>query len=151
MTSKLDRQVLKGLQDDFPVESRPFASAGARFGLSESRLIRRLKKLRRTGHIRYLGAVWENGKLGIRSTLVAMRVDKKYIKRTVKVINSYPQVSHNYLRRGEFNIWFTLSAGSRASLSRLINEIKRKTGIKEVINLETVKVFKIDARFNFKN
>jgi DNA-binding Lrp family transcriptional regulator len=148
MIAKNDRLILKELQDDFPVASRPFAEVCAKFKLSEEELIRKVRALKKRKLIRYLGAIFETRKLGIRSTLVAMSVAGEDLKRVIRIINSYPQVSHNYLRKGKFNIWFTLSASSEPALKTLLKEIKKRTGIKDVLNLETVKVFKINARFN---
>jgi siroheme decarboxylase len=79
-----------------------------------------------------------------------MSVPRKRLFQTVRIINSYPQISHNYLRNGKYNVWFTLSAGSASQLVKFFKEIKNKTGIEDVLNLETVKVFKINARFNLK-
>jgi siroheme decarboxylase len=151
MLSKLDRLILKELQDNFPVSSRPFADSGRKFGLSEEELICKVRALKKRKLIRYLGAIFETKKLGIKSTLAAMSVPRKSLPKVTKIINSFPQVSHNYLRQAEFNIWFTLSAASKKQLAELLEEIKKKTGINEILNLETVKVFKIDARFNLKD
>ena len=151
MLTKLDRLILKELQDHFPITSRPFAEASGKFDLSEEELIRKIRSLKRRKLIRYAGAIFETKKLGIRSTLVAMKVPEKRLSRVTKIINSYPQVSHNYLRTGEYNIWFTLSAGSKPLLAALLKEIKQKTAIDDVLDLETVRVFKINARFNLKS
>ncbi len=147
MLAKLDKLILKELQDNFPIVSRPYALAADKFKLTEGELIGKVKDLRKRKLIRYIGATFENKKLGIKSALVAMSVAEKDIQRVAKIINSYPQVSHNYLRAGGFNIWFTLSAPSALRLAGLLKQIKQRTGVTKVLNLETVRVFKIDARF----
>jgi len=151
MLTKLDRLILKELQNNFPVSSRPFAEVCSKFDLSEEELIRKVRSLKRRKLIRYAGAIFETKKLGIKSTLIAMRVPEKSLPKVTKIINSYSQVSHNYLRNGEYNIWFTLSAGSKPLLAALLKEIKQKTAIEDVLDLETVRVFKINARFNLKS
>jgi siroheme decarboxylase len=148
MLAKTDRAILKELQDDFPIVSRPYAQVAGKFGLTEAGLIKKLRSLKDKKVIRYAGAIFETKKLGIRSTLVAMSVPEKSLGRVIKVINSLPQVSHNYLREGEFNIWFTLSAPSKKQLSGLLAQVTQKTGITKIMSLETVKVFKINARFD---
>jgi DNA-binding Lrp family transcriptional regulator len=151
MLTELEKRILKELQDNFPVSSRPYAESCRKFGLSEDELIRKVKSLKKRKLIRYAGAIFETKKLGIKSTLVAMRVPRKSLARVTRIINSFPQVSHNYLREGVYNIWFTLSAGSALKLAGLFKSIKKKTGITDALNLETVKVFKINARFNLEN
>ncbi len=151
MLAKLDRVILKELQNNFPISSRPYAESCRKFGISEEELIRKVRSLKKRKLIRYAGAIFETKKLGIKSTLVAMSVPRKSLSRVTKIINSFPQVSHNYLRDGVYNIWFTLSAGSVSQIAKLFKEIKNKTGIANVLNLETVKVFKINARFNLEN
>ena len=145
--TKLDKLILKEFQDNFPIVSRPYALAAEKFNLTEDELIRKVKDLKKRKLIRYIGATFENKKLGISSALVAMSVPEKDIRRVAKIINSYPQVSHNYLRAGEFNMWFTLSAPSVSLLAKLLKQIKQRAGVTKVLNLETVRVFKIDARF----
>jgi siroheme decarboxylase len=151
MLSRSDSAILKELQDDFPIVSRPYALVARRLNLTESALIGRIRSLRKRKIIRYAGAIFETRRLGIISTLVAAKVPVKNLGRVIKVINSYPQVTHNYLRQGDFNIWFTLSAPGSLQLKKLLEEIKEKAGVSEVLNLETLKVLKINARFKIKN
>jgi DNA-binding Lrp family transcriptional regulator len=150
MLNKKDRLLLEGLQDGFPLNSRPYAQIAARIGMSEKALIRKLKKLKKDKVIRYVGAIFDNRALGVKSTLVAMAVPKNSRPGVTEIVNSFSQVSHNYLRDDEFNLWFTLSAADKAGLQKLLIQIKKKTGIKKCLGLDTIKVFKIDARFDLK-
>jgi DNA-binding Lrp family transcriptional regulator len=58
-------------------------------------------------------------------------------------------VTHNYEREGDYNIWFTLIAPSRREIERILGEISRKTGIKNILNLPASQTFKIAVDFNF--
>ncbi|MCK9594531.1 MAG: hypothetical protein PHH68_02930 [Candidatus Omnitrophica bacterium] len=148
MLNKSDRLLLEELQDGFPLNSRPYARIAARIGMSEKALIHKLKKLKKDKVIRYVGAIFDNRALGVNSTLVAMAVPENSLSRVVDLVNALPQVSHNYLRGGEFNLWFTLSAADKAGLKKLLAWIKKETGIKKCLGLDTVRVFKINARFD---
>jgi len=142
-----DRLLLRESQDNFPLVSRPYLEIGKRLRLSEAEVISRLKILKKKKVIRYVGGIFNTKKLGIRSTLVAMNVPKQRLQKVAGIINAYPQISHNYLRNGRFNLWFTLSASSRKELLRLVRQIQKRTKVDQVLNLDTRKVFKIDARF----
>lgn len=145
--SRKEIRLLEELQSNFPLTNRPYLAIARRIGLSEADLIRKIRALKRKGLIRYIGPVFDLKKSGFSSTLIAVRLPRTKIKKAVRIINEYPQVSHNYLRDDEFNIWFTITAPSSSRLLSIIREIKKRTGIKDVLNLQTLKVFKIDARF----
>ena len=148
MLNQKDRLLLKELQNNFPASERPYLEIGRRLGLTESEVIKKLKKFKKNGLLRYIGAIFETKKLRFKSSLVAMAVPEARLSQVTKIINSYPEVSHNYLRSDRFNVWFTVSAHSEEKLKKIIGQIKKKTKIAESLDLTTKKVFKIDARFN---
>lgn len=145
MLKPKDRLLLKELQSGFPLSPRPYKEIAKNFGLSEEEIINKLKGLKRKGVIRYIGAIFNLKKFGIVSSLIAMSVPKKDLPGVVRIINAYPQVTHNYLRNDRYNLWFTLSASSENKLLKLINEVKRKTRLSDLLDLRTIKVFKIDT------
>ncbi|MCX7927048.1 MAG: Lrp/AsnC family transcriptional regulator [Candidatus Omnitrophica bacterium] len=150
MLSACDKLILKKLQDNFPLVSRPYQEVAACFGLSEDELIWRLRRLKKKGIIRYVGAVFDTRRLGLSSALVAVKIEGKKLKKAVRLINSFEEVTHNYLRQGPYNVWFTLTATSKKRLNAIVNQIKQKLSIKEILVLYSLKVYKIDARFEIK-
>jgi len=78
-----------------------------------------------------------------------LKVQESQVDEVAAVINQYDNVSHNYEREDEYNVWFTLAAPNNSALSETLDEIKRKAGVEEqnVISLPTVQRFKIDVRF----
>jgi len=149
--NKKEKRLLEELQFNFPITSRPYLEIAKRTGFSESSLLGKVRTLKKRGIIRYIGPVFNLNKMGFCSTLIAARVPGKKIETAVRIINEYPQVSHNYLRDAEFNIWFTVTASSHTRLLRIIREIKKRAGLKDILNLKTLKVFKIDARFRLSS
>ena len=149
MLTRKDRLFFNKTQEDFPLVSRPYACLAERYGCTEKDMIGRLRRLRRRGIVRYAGAIFHNGKLDLKPSLVAMRVPPSKLVRTVRIINAYPHVSHNYLREGDYNVWFTISAASDAKLKLLIGQIKHKTGIADVLDLRTTRMFKSRAVFDW--
>lgn len=144
--SQSRQKLLLKLQNDFPLCPRPFKAIAQELGLSEKQVIEETRRMKKARLIRYLGATFNLNQLGFESTLVAMRVPAARLKRVAAIINRNPGVTHNYLRKGQYNLWFTLTAPS-GRLASQIEELKSSTGIADVLNLKTEKVFKIDTCF----
>lgn len=136
------------MQADFPLEPRPFAVLGHRLGLTEIQALQRVSRLKQEGIIRRLGASFDPRALGYVSTLVACVVPQDKVQEFARVVNAYPEVTHNYQRDHRYNVWFTLIAPSRADIQRLLGEIQARTGLSEMYSLEAERVFKIDVRFD---
>ncbi|MBU3948437.1 MAG: AsnC family transcriptional regulator [Proteobacteria bacterium] len=143
-----DKAILNRVQSDFPVTSRPYLAIAEELGLSEDDVIKRLKKLKRNSYIRRIGGNFVPEKLGFVSTLCTASVVENKIESFTKVINRYPGVTHNYLRDGSFNIWFTFIAPSMEEINSNLKQISLETGVKEIFNFPATKVFKIKAHFN---
>jgi siroheme decarboxylase len=142
----LDRAILNEIQSNFPIVSRPYAEVGARVGADEEQVLRRVRTLMESGVIRRLGANFTSRKLGYSSTLCAARVPPESLESFVEVVNRYPGVTHNYLRRHHFNVWFTLIAESAERLKQILAEISGASGV-EVLSLPAQEIFKIKVDF----
>ena len=102
------------------------------------------------GAVLKVGPIFDASRIGFSvATLVAMRVPKDKVESVASVINQYSNVSHNYEREDEYNVWFTLTAAGDKELNQLLSEIKEKTGVNEhdVIDLPTIRRFKINVHF----
>ncbi len=141
--------ILNQIQRNFPVTHRPFLALARRTGMKEKEVLERVQRLKDLGIIRRIGASFSAGAVGFSSTLCAARVAADKIKEFVSVVNSYPGVTHNYEREGEYNLWFTLIAPSRKKIGEILEEISRKTGVLAILNLPATKTFKIAVDFNF--
>ena len=146
---KEDRMILNEIQKKYPVTHRPYLSLARKIKLKEKDVIERVQKLKDVGIIRRIGASFSAKAVGFSSTLCAAKVPPDKIEEFVSVVNTYPGVTHNYEREGELNIWFTLIAPSRKRIKRILTEISRKTGVKEILNLPAKRTFKISVDFNF--
>ena len=144
-----DRLILNEIQRNFPVTHRPFLALARKLKLREKEVMERVQRLKDVGIIRRIGASFSARAVGFRSTLCAARVPKDKIEQFVAVVNTYPGVTHNYEREGDYNIWFTLIAPSKKKIGQILAEISRKTGVKEILNLPALKTFKIAVDFNF--
>lgn len=143
----IDRAILNEIQSDFPITSRPFYELGKRLNLTEHEVIERVERLKSGGVVRRIGGNFNSKMLDFTSTLCAAKVPGKKIDRFVEVVNSYPGVTHNYLRNHEYNVWFTFIAPNMPDIDMTLKEISDETGVTEIRNLPALRVFKIKVDF----
>ena len=148
LLDETDKAILNRIQSDFPIMHSPYLAIAEELSLTEDDVIKRIKKLKKNGIIRRMGGNFVPEKLGFVSTLCAAVVPEEKIGSFTKVINLYPGVTHNYLRDGSFNVWFTFIAPSMKEIDSNLKQISKETGVKEIINLPATKVFKIKAHFD---
>ncbi len=147
---KIDKQLLDIIQSKFPIDKKPFYLLAQELDSTEEEITSRIGKLKKDGIIRRLGAVFNSKSLGYVSTLLAIKVPGQRIEEVANLINSYDGVTHNYLRNHDYNIWFTLTASSEKKLKSIIEEIKTKTGISDLLFLPATKLFKIGVKFDLE-
>lgn len=142
-----DRRVLNAIQSNFPIDPRPYGIISERLGLTETEVINRVKALKAAGIIRRIGGNFAPDKLGYVSTLCAARVPPEKLDMFARVVNDYPGVTHNYVRDNDFNVWFTFIASSMEKIEESLLDIRRRTGVTDILNLPATRVFKIKAEF----
>ena len=144
---KKDKDILNEIQSHFPIVSRPYHELGKRLDLSETEVIRRVKRLKEKGIIRRIGGNFRSGSLDFASTLCAAKVPETKIDHFVEVVNRFPGVTHNYLRNNTYNIWFTFIARDMACIENALKDISEETGVTEIRNMPAVKAFKVKVDF----
>ena len=143
-----DRKVLNRIQSNFPITPRPFLTIADDLGLTENDVLDRVERLRKNGIIRRIGGNFVPEKLGYVSTLCAAKVPEDKIDSFSEIVNRYAEVTHNYLRDNTYNIWFTFIAPSMDDIEAKLNEIRKDSGVNDILNLPASSVFKIKAQFN---
>jgi DNA-binding Lrp family transcriptional regulator len=144
---KLDKAILNRIQSSFPITPRPYAVVGEPLGLTEAEVVARVQRMVDDGVIRRIGANFNSRKLGYTSTLCAAHVPPDQIDQFIQVVNHYPGVTHNYLRRHHLNIWFTLIAESTQRIGEILTEIEKESGIDEIYSFPAKQIFKIQVDF----
>jgi DNA-binding Lrp family transcriptional regulator len=143
----IDRKIINAIQSDFPISPRPYRELGKRLHLPEDEILKRVKALKASGVIRRIGGNFHSHRLSHTSTLCAARVPEEKIEDFVEVVNGYPGVTHNYLRKHDYNVWFTFIAPSMSHIQNALKEISAKTGVKKIYSLPAVRMFKIKVDF----
>jgi len=145
---EIDKKILNILQKEFPLVEQPFFIVAEKCDISEDETLSRIKKLKEEGIIRRIGAVFDGAKLGRVSTLCAARVPEEKINSFVQIVNANKNVTHNYRRDNEYNIWFTVSAATAEELETFLTEVKEKTGVTDIQDMRAIRTFKINASFD---
>jgi AdoMet-dependent heme synthase len=147
-----DLALLDALQDDIPFVSRPYDVIAGRLNIPAEDVITRIGRLQEQGIIRGLSPVLESREVGLSATtLVAVRVPEDKIATVARLINAYPEVSHNYRRDNPYSLWFTIAGKDERRIREILDGIRQEAGLGEqdVLELPTVRRFKIDVRFMF--
>ncbi|WP_418282210.1 Lrp/AsnC family transcriptional regulator [Halorubrum sp. DTA98] len=162
----VDAVLLDGLQSGFPVRRRPFDSLSDAVGravasdtaddgscvpddestsIEPAAIVERVRDLDRRELVRRLGPVLDPSAIGS-STLAALRVPNDALGTVVDVVNGYPEVTHNYRRDHEWNVWFVVTAESRARRNAILDEIADRTGY-DPLNLPKRTEYALDLQF----
>ena len=144
----IDKIILNEIQSSFPVTPRPYYYLGLRINCPEDEILTRIKKLINDGIIRRIGGNFDSKRLGFSTTLCAAKVPDDKLDEFIAEVNKYPEVTHNYLRDHEYNIWFTFIAKDVTIIKNHIKGIIKNTGVEEIIDLPALKAYKILVDFN---
>ena len=142
-----DRRLLNLIQEGFPLAARPYAQVGEMLGITGAEVRKRISCLKERGIIRRIGVVFDPRKLGFSSILCAARVPAEKLRDFVEKVNAHSEVTHNYRRNHDYNVWFTLIAPGKERLAAALAALKAETGITDILTLRAVTTFKINAKF----
>ena len=148
----IDRKLLTIIQQDFPVSPRPYQVLAEKVGITEIEAQKRVQDFRKNNLLRRIGGIFDSKKLGYISTLCAVSVPDSQINTAARLINALPGVTHHYVRKHEYNLWFTLISPSQENqyktLANLENQLLQKANSGNIVNLPASRVFKIKVQFD---
>jgi DNA-binding Lrp family transcriptional regulator len=147
---ELDGRILKALQDEFPLDDMPYDILARNLQITTDELWERIQQMIKDGLIRRIGVSLDSKKIGFSSTLAAVSVPSNQVEKASEIIAGFPEVTHSYLRRDEFNIWFTIIALDNKRIDNILKQIQSQLSLKDsqVLNLPAKRFFKLDARFS---
>lgn len=126
----LDRKIINHLQGGFPICDQPFKVVAALLNTTEQELLQRIKKLLEEGILSRFGALYHAEKLGGGLTLAALAVPPQDFEKITEIVNSFPEVAHNYAREHTLNMWFVIATEKPERIQDVISEIENKTNLK---------------------
>jgi siroheme decarboxylase len=142
-----DRTLINLLQDGIEITGRPFRDAAARLGISEEEVVERLQRLVDEGLLSRFGPLYNAERLGGAVTLAAIAVPEERYEEVTELVNSYPEVAHNYAREHTLNMWFVVSTERAERLGEVLDDIESRSGL-PVYNMPREREFYIGLRFD---
>ena len=128
---ELDWRILEALQNDFTLSARPYEIIARKLKIPCDELWKRIERMVSEG------------------ALAAVSVGPDLVDKAAKIIGQFPEVTHSYLRRNDFNIWFTIIAADEEKIKSILEQIRSALSLEssQVLNLPMKRLFKLDVRF----
>lgn len=147
--TSLQMRLLDTIQYEFPLAADPYAELATGLDAHADEVHAAVVRLRAGGIIRRIGGLFDAAALGYRSTLAAARVAPERLEEAAARASAWNEVTHNYERSGEFNLWFATIARNRKRLRRILDDVRSCPGVETVLDLPAIRRFKLRVDFRF--
>lgn len=143
-----DEAILRIMQDDIPLVSRPFLFAAEKLGIPEGEVIARVQKMVDSGVVRRFSASIRHRKLGIKANpLIAWKVPSAKVEEVGKKLASYEEVTHCYERpvvpgKWEYNLYTMIHGYDKESVEKLVEKLSKAVGINDYLMLYSSREYK---------
>lgn len=144
----IDKEIIRILQDNFPLTKRPFLEVAKRLNISEEEVINRIRKMIEKGIIRKLSASVRHRKLGyIYNALVVWKIPEENVDEICEKFSNIENVSHCYEReivkgKWEYNIYTVVHGKTKEDVEKTIEYMKKISGINDPLILYSIKEYK---------
>ncbi len=146
---EIDCAIVNQLQGGLTLCERPYEEAARRLGLNEDELLRRLAGLLADGVLTRIGPLFQIERMGGAFTLAALHAAPDQYERVAEVVNSLPQVAHNYAREHELNMWFVLATETPQQIDQVLAQIARESGC-EVFNFPKSREYFVELKLQVR-
>ena len=153
MTSA-EKGICAAVQDDIPLEPKPFEILAKKAGISEDEFIKKVNEFLDKGYIRRFGAAIRHRKAGITANGMGVWIVPEADRERVgKIMASFKEVSHCY-ERPSFEGWpynlFTMIHGrTKEDCYEVAKKISEATSIKNYKLLFSSQEFKKESMVYF--
>ena len=151
--SELDKAVIRELQEDLPVEPRPFLPMSERLGLTEDELFEAARDLQRRGSLRRIAAILYHRRAGFKANGMGVwAVPAERVAEVGATMASFSNVSHCYQRPTypdwPYSVFSMVHGRSAEECEDVLAAIAKATGVDEYISLYSTREYKkIRLRF----
>lgn len=145
--TEADRAFVRELQEDVPLDSRPFDGMAQRLGMTVPELLAKIQWFQDAGLMRRFAAVLRHQNAGFTSNgMVCWKVPEDQIKSVGEIAASFPQVSHCYQRPTypdwPYSLFSMVHSRTDDKCRKIAERISEKTGITEYEILFSTKEYK---------
>ncbi|HLX60663.1 MAG TPA: Lrp/AsnC family transcriptional regulator [Planctomycetota bacterium] len=142
--------LLNVIQDELPLVERPFKALGEKIGASEDEVLERVRTLKAQKILRQISTIFDTRSLGWQSSLVACKAPEGKADDVAEVLNQHPGVSHNYARKHDFSIWFTIAVPGEnpERMQAHMDVLQKLSGAQSIRLMPTLRLFKIGMKID---
>ncbi|MCK8816101.1 AsnC family transcriptional regulator [Natroniella sulfidigena] len=151
--SQLDQEIIKAVQEDLPLVERPYQKIADELGITEEKLLARLKSLNEEGKLRRMGLILYHRQAGYQfNGMGAWIVPAERRDEVGELMASYEEISHVYERPTypdwPYNLFSMIHGHSQADVEEVARQISEKTGITDyTILYSTEELKKISMKY----
>lgn len=128
-----DRFLIDRLQDGVDLVPRPFAMLAHEIGLTDQQVVERIAGYLDAGYLSRFGPMFNADRMGGAFCLCAMAVPQERFDEVAAMVNSFPEVAHNYEREHWLNMWFVLATETPQDIEATGARIEARTGLPVVL------------------
>jgi DNA-binding Lrp family transcriptional regulator len=135
MSTETGKKILKLIQQDIPLDKRPFKSLGEKVHVSEEDVLKAIRSLIKNGIMRKFGAVLRHQKAGFTdNAMVVWAVPSDKCETVGQTLASFREVTHCYERtppfEGKYTI-FTMVHFRGKEQESMLQKLSQEAGIKD--------------------
>lgn len=154
--TKTDEEIIKALQEDFPLCEEPYKVLAERAGVTEEEFLKRVQDFVAEKKIRKMGAVLRHREVGFKfNALCAWEVPPEKLDDVAKIMSNHPAVSHCYDRNTapnwNYNLYTMIHAKTREECDAIVLALAEITGVENYQVLYSKKEWKKTSMKYFKD
>ncbi len=140
MLTRLEKEIVKALQEGLPLVSRPFSALAGKLGLTEEALLDKIREMMDRGLIRRFGAAVRHQDLGYTANaMIVWKVPDSLVDKAGAVFSGFSQVSHCYQRKTagdwQYNLFTMVHGRTESECREVARAMSEASGIEDYLVL----------------
>jgi len=129
----LEKELVRLLQGDIPLTSRPFLPAAQKLGLSEREVLEYVRRFQAEGIIRRFGAALRHREAGITANvMIVWQQPPEELKQAGEKLAAFPEVTHCYQRQPQpqwpYNFYAVIHCRTREACEKMADRLATAIG-----------------------